>query len=215
MKRKIALFLLAWGIVMVSCSRTEPKIAYGSLRMVYYGEAGRRGERFSFFILPENEDGIEDLADLYLYHDREGLEWHLSPEDWITFELEGKTWVGSHSIAMVEDDSLPRGQFRAVLVDKGGEKSERTFTYDAPEDSQYPFPFFSVENGRYRVESGYPEHYLICYDQEGNYLSTQPLTILDGTVEELSLPDHVRTVALWAEDDEYGTAALTGIVPLR
>ncbi|MDR0554297.1 MAG: hypothetical protein LBG76_05815 [Treponema sp.] len=203
------------GILFFACSRSEPKIAYGSLRMVYYEEAGRRGERFSFFVLPEDDDGIEDLAELYLYHDWEGLEWRLTPEDWVAIEFEGKTWVGSRSIAMADNESLPRGQFRAVLVDKGGEKSERIFAYDAPEDSRYTFPFFSIEDGRFLVESAYPKHYLIGYDQEGNYMTTLPLTVLEGAVAELNLNSRVRTLALWAEDDEYGTAALTGIVPLR
>jgi hypothetical protein len=216
MMKKTALGLwICWGALFLSCSRTEPVIAYGSIRMVYYEEAGRQEERFSFFVLPEDEDGIEDLADLYLYHDREGLEWRLSSEDWVSLEVEGKTWIGTRHIAMAGGESLPRGQFRAVLIDKGGERSERILTYDAPESSRYPFPFFFIEEGRFRAESAYPVHYLLCYDQEGNYLSTQPLTALDGSLEELELKANVRALALWAEDDEYSAAALTAVVPLR
>ncbi|MDR2482056.1 MAG: hypothetical protein LBD08_00310 [Treponema sp.] len=215
MNPKTALCLLLCLGTLAACSRTEPKITYGSLRMVHYEEAGRRGERLSLFVLPDDEDGIEDLAALYLYHDWEGLQWRLSPEDWVTIDFDGKTWVGSRYIAMDGNEPLPRGQFRAVLEDKGGERSERLFVYDVSEDSAYPFPAFSIEEGRFLVESAYPAHYLLCYDQEGNYVSTQPLTVLGGSLDELGLPGNVRSLALWAEDDEYNTAALTAVVPLR
>jgi hypothetical protein len=201
----------------VSCSRTSPKITFGTLRLVYY-DAGRENaaaERFSFFVLPEDDDGIEDIADLYLHHDREGLVWHITSDEWLTFNIEEKTWIGSRQIAIAEGERLPRGQFRAVLVDKGGERSERNFTFDAPEDSRYPFPYFSVENGRYRVDSKYPAHYLVCYDNGGNYVMTQPLGNTEGVVADLNLPSGVSAAALWADDEEYLTSALTAITPLR
>jgi hypothetical protein len=200
---------------LLSCSRSEPRIAYGGIRLVYYQGTEGPEERFSFFVLPEDDDGIEDLESLYLYHDREGLSWLLPGEEWLALDVEGETWVGSHSIAMLDDQPLPRGRFRAVLIDKGGGRSERTFGFDAPSDSRYPFPFFSIENGVYRIDSSYPEHSFICYDGEGNYLFTRSLTALEGAVPELGLGRDVRAVALWAEDGEYFTAAVTDLVPLE
>ncbi|MDR0760533.1 MAG: hypothetical protein LBF74_10570 [Treponema sp.] len=210
-KGLLALFCAA---LLAACSRTEPKIAYGTMSMVYYQSEGKPEERFSFFILPEDDDGFEDIAEVRLYHDREGLSWKLTTEDWVSYEVSGKTWVGSHNIAMLDDESLPRGQFRAVLVDKGGEQSERLFAFDAPEDPRYPFPFLTLENGRYLVESGYPEHSFICYNKQGEYVNTLPLQILDGELADLKLPQDVKALALWAEDPEYMVSALTNIVPL-
>jgi hypothetical protein len=210
MPRKTKWLLLpALAVAFLSCSRSEPRIAYGSIRLVYYqGEEGPE-ERFSLFVLPEDDDGVEDLDSLTLYHDREGLVWSLPAEEWIALEIEGETWVGSRHIAMLDGGPLPRGQFRAVLTDKGGEHSERRLVFDAPRDSRYSFPFFSIEQGIYRIDSEYPEHSLLCYDAEGNYLLTKPLTALEGSLEELRLGREVRTVALWAEDGEYFTSALT------
>ncbi|GHV87911.1 hypothetical protein AGMMS50267_02710 [Spirochaetia bacterium] len=214
MRNKVLLLLFP-VVLFFACSRSEPKITYGTIRLVYFQAADKPEERFSFFVLPDDDDGIEDIADLYLYHDREGLFWHIPAEEWVTFEAEGKTWIGTRSLAMSDDESLPRGQFRAVLIDKGGEKSQRLFTFDAPEDPRYPFPFFSITEGRYLVESGYPEHTLICYDGEGNFVTTQPLQILDGTVASLSLPAGIRGIALWAEDSEYLSSALTDVIAIR
>jgi hypothetical protein len=199
----------------LSCSRAEPNIAFGTLRLVYFQGTQGPEERFSFFILPEDEDGDEDLADLYLYHDREGLCWHLTSEDWVVFRSEGQTWIGSRSIAMLDDAALPRGQFRAVLVDKGGEQSERLFSFDAPREARYSFPFLSISEGRYRIESEYPEHYFICYDGSGGFLKNVPVANLEGDLAELELPRETRAVALWDEDSEYFTSALTDVVSTR
>jgi hypothetical protein len=216
MPRKKKCFLLPLLLAaFLSCSRSEPRIAYGSLRLVYYQGAEGPEERFSLFVLPEDEDGVEDLHSLALYHDRDGLVWSLPAEEWIALELDGETWVGSRHIAMLDGGALPRGQFRAVLTDQGGEHSERSLVFDAPRESRYPFPFFFIEQGIYRIDSEYPEHSFICYDAEGNYLLTKPLTALEGSLTELHLGRDVKTVALWAEDGEYFTSALTDPVFLN
>jgi hypothetical protein len=213
--RRLFPLLSLVACVALSCSRAEPDIVFGTLRLVYFQGAQGPEERFSFFIIPEDGDGDEDLADLYLYHDREGLCWHLTSEDWVVFRTEGQTWIGSRNIAMLDDAALPRGQFRAVLVDKGGEQSERLFSFDAPREARYPFPFLYISEGRYRIESEYPAHYFICYDGSGVFLKNVPVTVLEGDLQELELPGETRGIALWDEDSEYFTSALTDVVSTR
>jgi hypothetical protein len=189
------------------------------MELVYYVEGGdeqKPVERYSFFVLPEDDDGLENLADLYLHHDREGLRWFLSSADWISLtDGDGKTWIGSRNIAMLDDEMLPRGQYRAVLINKGGEKAERRFTFDAPEDPRYPFPYLRIAEGKYSVDSRYPVHHLVVYDQQGSVLEIRSLPGLEGSLQELKLPGSGRNAALWAEDPEYHVSALTEAVPLR
>jgi hypothetical protein len=198
-----------------SCSRSEPRIPFGFIELVYYQESAMPAERFSFFVISEDDDGLENLDELRLHHDREGLRWILKSDDWVSYEDEGKTWIGSRGIAMPGDDTLPRGQYRAVLVSKGGEKAERAFTFDAPEDSRFPFPYLVVTEGRYRFDSQYPENKFICYDAEGNFVKTIPLVNPAGSVSSLDIPSSVRTIALWADDPEYFTSARTDPVSIR
>ncbi|MDR0624728.1 MAG: hypothetical protein LBG10_09925 [Treponema sp.] len=202
-------------LIPLSCSRSEPKIAYGFIELVYYQGSEKPEERFSFFIIPEDEDGIENIAELYLYHDWEQLRWQILPEDWVSFEQDGQTWIGSRGIAMSGGESLPRGQFRAVLVNKGGERSERLFSFDAPEEPRYPFPFIAVTEGRYRIDSNYPVNRFICYDEQGNIISTLTLNTIEGRISDLDIPAEVRAVALWAEDPVYFTSALTDVAALH
>jgi hypothetical protein len=216
--KKTLLFLVFTGAAIqlfFSCSGSEPKISYGFMELVFYQEKDRPEEHFSFFIIPEDDDGIENIAELYLYHDKEQLRWTILPEDWVILEQDGKTWIGSRAIAAGDAGTLPRGLYRAVLVNKGGEKSERSFTFDAPEENRFPFPSLTIENGEYRVSSSYPVNRFICYDEQGNVLSTLTVPALLGRVAEMDIPSNAKTVSLWAEDTDFFTSALTDVVQIR
>ncbi|MDR1788115.1 MAG: hypothetical protein LBR16_06670 [Treponema sp.] len=202
-------------LAAVSCSRSEPVIKYGFIELVYYEGDARPDERFSFFVLPDNKDGIEDLGDLCLYFDRESLRWTVKPEEWVRYEEEGKTWIGSRAITMRDGESLPRGQYRAVLTNKGGETSERAFTFDAPSDPKYPLPYFSVREGNYNIDSKYPENKFLCYDGDGKFVQEVLLTAKSGKTADLHLPGNVKTLALWAKDSDIHCSALTKPASLR
>jgi len=185
------------------------------MNLTYYQDREKPKEMCSFFILCDDDDGIENLSELYLYHDREGLRWLIDSEDWVKHEENGRIWVGSRSITMVDDVPIPRGLFRAVLINKGGEKTERNFTFDGPLESPYPFPFLTISGGTYRFDSGYPLNYLICYDQQGNVVQTLLLGSNEGNIRDLRLSNSARSAALWANDSEYHISALTEAAVIR
>jgi hypothetical protein len=213
---KIPVFLcppLALAVFFcVSCSQSEPEIKYGSLELVYYENGGNTVERFSFFVLPADDDGIEDLEELWLYHDWEGLSWRLTGDDWVRQPANGQIWIGSRAIAMEDGSSLPRGQYRAVLVDKGGEKTEKLLAFDASE--KRPFPSFSVTGDFYRIESAYPRQTLVVYDNEGSYLISVDPPSPEGELSALGLPSQARSLALWAYDPAQSVSAFTDVVPI-
>jgi hypothetical protein len=211
--RRLLFFPALAAVFALSCSNSRPEITYGFIQLVqYHGNAGAE-ERYTFFILPDDEDGLENLDELRLYHDREQLCWVIKSDEWITHTQDGKDWIGTRSIAMQDGESLPRGLFRAVLVNKGGEKGERLFSFDG--DVRFPFPELRVLEGRYEAVSEWPANRLICYDASGNYVSTVELRTLAGAVSELRLPSAARTAALWAEDTAYFCNAYTNVVSIR
>jgi len=208
MIKKSCLIILA-VIFSFSCSTAEPEISFGFIQLIQYqGESGPR-EYFSFFILPYDDDGIDNLDEIYLHHDRSQLFWHIKSDQWLSYTIDGAVWIGTRSIA-VTDGSLPRGVFRAVLYNKGGGKHERSFTYDG--SIRYPFPEIEIQEGAYIILSRWPLNKLICYDSSGNYLRTVKLDSLTGNISDLGLPSSARTVALWAEDEENFCSALTNVV---
>jgi len=212
------LFLIpAVGLLLgfFSCSRAEPRILYGFMEKTYHWGTERPERRYSFFILSEDDDGIENLSELHLFHDRDGLRWLFTPEDWIQFEEDGRTWIGSRHIAMAAGAHLPRGQFRAVLLNMGGERTERNFTFDVPEVSPHPFPSFYISDGLFRLDSSYPVNRLLSYDDQGNIAQTITLTATTGYIHELNLSHNIIGVSLWAEDPLYRISALTEVIALR
>ena len=192
-----------------SCSRTKPEIAFGFIKLVIYQGDPDPVERFTFFIIPDDDEGIENLDELYIYHDREQLRWKIKSDEWTKVSHEGKDWIGTRTLS-VRDGVLPRGVFRAVLVNKGGESSERSFTFDG--NVRYDFPEFTITDGLYSVKSDWPENRLLCYDRSGNYIMTAEIVNKIGSTSELKLSQSVRTVALWSEDEENFCSALTNAV---
>jgi hypothetical protein len=207
--------ILLGVVFLFSCSRTEPSIPFGFIELTYYPVDGRPQERYTMFVIAEDDDGLENLDELRLYYDREGLEWILDSTDWIHHEESGRHWIGSRSIAMTGGDTLPRGQFRVSLINKGGERTEKTLTFDAPETPRYPYPSLRVADGRYSVSSGYPVNSFIAYDQAGNFLRTISVMGTEGNISSLNIPGSARLLALWAQDSEYRTSALTEAISFR
>ncbi|MCL2264467.1 MAG: hypothetical protein FWC22_00360 [Treponema sp.] len=205
-------FLLIFSLIISnSCTRGEPKIVYGFLNLVLYqGESGPV-EHFSLFILCEDEDGIENLDHLFLYHDREQLRWQIKSDEWQRYTFDGNEWIGTRSIAVFEG-SLPHGVYRVVLVNKGGESAQRNFTYDG--NVSFPFPALYISNGEYTINSLWPVNRLVCYDSSGNYSTTVTLNSRTGKISELRLPSSAVTAALWAEDESNFCSAFTDVAPL-
>jgi len=205
----VLIFLAVILTFAISCSRSKPEISFGFMTLILYQAEPEPVERFSFFIIPEDEDGIENLDELYIYHDREQLRWKIKSDEWIRHSHEGKEWIGTRSLS-VQEGSLPRGVFRAVLVNKGGESSERSFTFDG--NVRYDFPEFTIIDGLYALKSDWPSNRLVCYDRSGNYIMTVNLPSRSGSISQLNLTQSVRTVALWAEDEVNFCSAFTNAV---
>jgi hypothetical protein len=169
----------------------------------------------NFFVIASDPDGAEDLDELRLYHDGEGLVWNFNSENWIRLEEAGRVWLGSKMLRMPLGESFPSGQYRVVIVDKGGEQGSKTFGFEVPADSRYRFPRLTVVDGNYTVVSDYPENYIMCYHVDGAFRNQIKLTNKSGTLGSLRLAADVFSIALWAEDVENTMSALTPSVSIR
>ena len=113
----------------------------------------------------------------------------------------------------MQEGLLPRGVFRAVLVNKGGENSEREFTFDG--NVRFSFPELEIDSGFFSIKSEWPVNKFICYDRSGNFISTVIVNSKSGNLSGLNLPQTVRTVALWAEDEDNFCSAVTNAVSVE
>ncbi|MCX7655630.1 MAG: hypothetical protein N2Z76_03790 [Treponemataceae bacterium] len=250
--------MIPYLCLLFACSSQPPRIDGIRFQLVYVQKEGKIEEWLSLFVAPADDDGFEDLEELYLIHDERQLYWKLTRENWLSIE-EGESaggvlrsrpgeflpeemppggegtvskqsfsdaswgspqassrrvWIGSHRIQMYPAAPLPRGRYRIILRDKGGEHVERSLGLDAPLTPVYQFPRLVLEKGSYRIVSNYPKNDLVAYDQELRLIRTVPLAHTQGSIRDLRLPSSVRAVALWAEDPDRNIAAFTSIQQL-
>jgi hypothetical protein len=211
----ILLFVVILPAGFAACSRSAPTIAFSTVSLNYIEEDDLPFPSLGFFVIAADDDGYEDLAELRLYNDYAGLLWSFTPETWMRYDEGGNTWIGSRRIAMAGGEVFPSGQYRAVLIDKGGDRTERTFGFDVPSIPRHPFPKLTIADGRYTIVSEYPEHYFLCYNQEGSYRSSVKLESKTGELSSLRLGSDILSIAVWAHDAAYSTSALTKMAAIK
>ncbi|AEJ19626.1 hypothetical protein [Gracilinema caldarium] len=214
----ITIVLLSFVFInlnLLSCSRSAPQIQNYILKLIYNEDADGIREQLSLFVLAQDEDGKEDLDSLYIINDEQQLYWTLKSTEWITVNKDGQLWVGSHRLTMVDGQPLPRGLYRLILTDLGGERAERTIGLDAPLQSRYPFPRLIINGDAFTVISFYPKNTLLCYDMEGTMTRSIPLSSLSGNLKGLGLSTATTDIALWAEDPDAQVGAITKTVSIK
>jgi hypothetical protein len=209
------LFVVLLLAGFAACSRSAPTIAFSTMSLTYVEEDEGPFPSLGFFVIAADDDGYEDLAELRLYNDYAGLLWSFTPETWMRYDEAGNTWIGSRRIAMAGGEVFPSGQYRAVLIDKGGDRTERSFGFDVPSIPRHPFPKLTIADGRYTIVSEYPEHYFLCYNSEGSYRSSVKLESKTGELSSLRIGSDILSVAVWARDAAYSTSALTKMAAIR
>jgi hypothetical protein len=209
----IPLFFLLF--IFFACTRADPTIDFYLMKLVYEETENGIVPGFTFFALVNDDDGPEDIAEIRLYHDAEGLMWTLKPDNWTILEEHNKIWIGSKSLRMSDGELLPKGEFRATIEDKSGQSGEKIFGFDTAEDSQYRFPTLKIENKNYSIRSSYPENYFLLYFQDGSYRSLLKAENLNGSLASLKLPSDAYSIALWADDTSKAISALTKKVYIR
>lgn len=210
----LSIFFYA-AILFASCTRAQPTIEFWTMRTVWNRSGETQFPSVIFFVTANDPDGPDDLEELRLYHDEEGLLWRWTQEQWTQFEEAGRIWIGNKQLRMPQGEVFPSGQYKAVVSDKAGEQGERTFSFDPPKDSRYKFPTITVTEGVWTVVSDYPDNYFICYHSDGIYRNIVKLDKKTGTVIDLRLAADVFSIALWADDPNEQVSALSDIVPIR
>lgn len=207
--KKILRYLAALSLILAGCTHAQPSVDFWTARIVWQQSENTVIPTMIFFVIASDPDGSEDLEELRLYNDAEGLLWRWTSADWIKIEDSGKTWLGSKQVRMPQGENFPAGQYRAVILDKAGSQGGKVFGFEPPADSRYRFPSLEVKDDTYKVVSDYPDNYLLCYHSDGTYRNLVKLEQKSGSVTALRLATDVFSFALWADDPANTISALT------
>jgi len=192
--------------VTTGCSVATPVIAATGARLVVVatGPDGGRDERLSLFASVADGDGVDDLDYLYVVHDGDELCWTMTRDDWQRDDAGAAVWLGANSLD-APGPTMPRGQYRVVLVDLAGERAERVFSLSAPETSAYDLPAVRLSGDRVIVDTAYPVNTAFFFDSGGNVVLTVP--VAEG---ETSL-DSLWADGQWRSGSDY--IAVYGLEP--
>ncbi|OHD28124.1 MAG: hypothetical protein A2Y38_09555 [Spirochaetes bacterium GWB1_59_5] len=196
--RIFTVMLLAGIALATGCSVSPPEfMSIGAHLVVVAVDAeGGKDERLSLFASVSDKDGVDDIEYLYVVHEGEELSWTLTRDDWQRSEEGSSIWLGSNSLD-APGSVMPRGQYRVILVDKAGERTERAISLNAPETSLYKVPALSVSGMNVVLDSDYSVNTVFFFDSGGNVVLTA--AIFTGT----SLLDALWPKGQWRSGSDY------------
>lgn len=218
--------LLTTGTLFFSCSGASPEIlqVYWELQWHQDPSQAEPFEALSLYVQGQDEDGREDLDRLYLLHEESELFWEWGTDEWVSFEEDGVSWIGTGRVSMpagAERRSLPRGTYRVQLRDRAGRSKERTFALRVPSYSADNIVFpQGRRNGDFLTLEGMNEGSEIWfYSDENQLISRKEALSGDYSLEELfQQPSRVGQAGyfyLYRGDPRRRLGILSGPWPLE
>ncbi|MDX9958878.1 MAG: hypothetical protein RBT68_10605 [Spirochaetia bacterium] len=192
----IVVFLLC---ALASCAVNPPGFVATSHRLIVLATDGteKREERLSFFASIGDQDGAADIEYLYVIHDESELAWPLTADNWVRRDEGNSVWLGSNGLQPGDNNLMPRGRYRAVVVDKAGERDELNFNLNAPVTKDYALPVIRLAGSQLTLDSPYQMNTLFFLDPADNPVKTVGLNPGTNSLD-----------ALWG-DSSWRTAAYT------
>lgn len=160
-------------------------------------EHGARYESLSVFGSIKDEDGIDNIAEIWIVQDDSAFAWMLSSADWIKGQDGSDDWIGGSSLATPEFGPLPRGGYRFIAVDAAGQKAELRFSVAATApDKPAPSLSYSAADGRLSVQSDWTETLVLAFDSAGILLGSVAAPASQSSLAELFGSDKADRAAL-------------------
>ena len=212
---RLKILIMVSFVILSSCSTNTPEIKDSFLQVNIFNDREKKlvYHKLSAFIIPYDGDGFEDLSVIYIINDSEELFWAVSSEDWIKGNKDGDDWIGTNSLTMPELKDFPKGEYRIVLEDLGGESVERTafLTYRDTDKSSVTFPYISTDENNLYIQGINKGASLWIYDND-NYMDSLFINI-NGINREQLFPEseqNTRYCYIYYFDTDLNTGIITG-----
>jgi len=171
-----ALMTILFTFLFLSCSSKPPEIMriIWQINAMHDTETSENYETLSLFVDITDPDGIDDIDSLYLINDNRELYWELTAEDWEKKTVANETWIGSNSILMPDGSALPRGEYRILVRDTGGDSDERTLLVNTPAAnlSRAYFPTLSFKNNIISIRGFKTAYNIWAYGKDGKFITS-------------------------------------------
>jgi hypothetical protein len=169
-----AIALGASAPALVSCGGKLPRVAAVEWRLESRpGANGTAYESLSVFGSIKDEDGLDNIEEIWVVNDASALAWKLTNAEWTKASEGTEDWIGGSSLATAELAPLPRGDYRLVAIDASGQRAEMAFAVagDFP-DKKAPSVSYSIGDGSLAIRSDWTENLVLAFDAAGALLSS-------------------------------------------
>ena len=168
------LFIFPAVFYLLSCSGDPPELhsVWSQLNLFDDPSYDAPVESLSLFIQAEDQDGVEDLDQLYLINDDTFSTWTISSDQWVSYIDQEVTWIGFNGLRAAGDGHFAEGNYRVLLIDLGGERGEIDFYLRnrIPEKEQLSLPEILYDNENITITSDFPKFEIWFYDRDDNLL---------------------------------------------
>ena len=168
--RSLAVSCLAMMVVVlmaftaVGCGSKMPEISTIEWRLENRPlESGFVYESLSVFASIKDEDGLDNISELWVLNDEAALAWKLTDVDWIKTTEGSDTWIGGSSLTTPEMTGMPRGSYRFVAIDVAGQRAEKEFQVSGNFPDRKP-PSISFSDKKMLINSTWPETLVLAFD---------------------------------------------------
>jgi hypothetical protein len=189
---------MAVASLSISCGGKLPEVNAVEWRLESRpSEQGSSFESLSVFGSIKDEDGIDNIEELWIVNDESAFAWKLTSAEWTKAAEGTDNWIGGSSLATPELDPLPRGNYRLVAIDAAGQKAELSFDLvgNFP-PKKAPTLSYSSNGGSVAVRSDWTETLVLAFDAAGALLSSVAAPARSTTLAELFGADAVDRIAL-------------------
>lgn len=174
---RILLWLLpVYVLFFAACETSPPEIVdvQWQINIVERLDTKIFEENLTFFVFAKDEDGDSDLESLYLLHDDSEQYWKFTKDSWVVKSGDNETWIGSADVVMPDSSPIPRGNYRVVLYDASGTKSEKSIKIDTVviNPKRVKFPSIRGEKGLFLLESNFENTVAIYFDRNQRYIDS-------------------------------------------
>ena len=165
--------------LFIGCTGKPPEImrVFQQINLINDREQNIIYQSLSLFVQASDPDGFEDIEEIYIINDSEELFWRIDSESWIKTGSGDEILIGSNSICIPDGSPLPKGEYRILLQDIGGDTAEQSFVLESTlsESLRYYIPEISIDKGEISVSGKADSYTLWIYDKNGQYLGSFPL----------------------------------------
>jgi hypothetical protein len=155
---------------LAGCGNKQPQISALEWRLeTRPANGGPDYESLSVFASIRDEDGLDNIAEIWVVKDDADLAWKITDSDWVKTADGNDTWFGASALASPDLAAMPRGSYRLIAIDGAGQRVEEEFKVAGNfPGTKAPEP--EVSGGKLSVSSAWPETLAMAFDGVGALL---------------------------------------------